>query len=260
MLRGVGRSARRAAPDHAPGQVLREGRSAARDRHEPPVVHQDDGVPGGAAGAGPRAAVASGVHARPLRELGERPRRRLVRQPAALLRRAVPGVVSGARRRHASTTTSRSCRTSRGCRSIRRPTCRMATPTQRDQPSGFIGDPDIMDTWATSSLTPQYLGTGSTIRISSRACSRWICGRRRTTSSARGSSTRCCARSSSTARCRGARGDLGLGARSRSQEDVEVQGQRRHADGAARGARLRRRPVLVGERPAGTDTAFEPGR
>jgi valyl-tRNA synthetase len=27
--------------------------------------------------------------------------------------------------------------------------------TQRDQPGGFTGDPDIMDTWATSSLTPQ---------------------------------------------------------------------------------------------------------
>ena len=26
---------------------------------------------------------------------------------------------------------------------------------QRGQPSGFIGDPDVMDTWATSSLTPQ---------------------------------------------------------------------------------------------------------
>ena len=29
------------------------------------------------------------------------------------------------------------------------------TEDQRDQPGGFIGDPDIMDTWATSSLTPQ---------------------------------------------------------------------------------------------------------
>ncbi len=27
--------------------------------------------------------------------------------------------------------------------------------TQRGQPGGFLGDPDIMDTWATSSLTPQ---------------------------------------------------------------------------------------------------------
>jgi valyl-tRNA synthetase len=29
---------------------------------------------------------------------------------------------------------------------------------QRNQPGGFIGDPDIMDTWATSSLTPQIAG------------------------------------------------------------------------------------------------------
>lgn len=29
---------------------------------------------------------------------------------------------------------------------------------QQDQPNGFVGDPDIMDTWATSSLTPQIAG------------------------------------------------------------------------------------------------------
>ncbi|HET7218059.1 MAG TPA: valine--tRNA ligase [Vicinamibacterales bacterium] len=29
---------------------------------------------------------------------------------------------------------------------------------QRDQPGGFTGDPDIMDTWATSSLSPQIAG------------------------------------------------------------------------------------------------------
>ncbi len=29
---------------------------------------------------------------------------------------------------------------------------------QRDQPGGFMGDPDILDTWATSSLTPQIAG------------------------------------------------------------------------------------------------------
>ncbi|WP_370088411.1 valine--tRNA ligase [Streptacidiphilus sp. MAP12-16] len=29
---------------------------------------------------------------------------------------------------------------------------------QRDVPSGFTGDPDVMDTWATSSLTPQIAG------------------------------------------------------------------------------------------------------
>jgi len=29
---------------------------------------------------------------------------------------------------------------------------------QRDKPNGFVGDPDVMDTWATSSLTPQIAG------------------------------------------------------------------------------------------------------
>jgi len=31
-------------------------------------------------------------------------------------------------------------------------------PGQRGQPGGFAGDPDVMDTWATSSLTPQIAG------------------------------------------------------------------------------------------------------
>jgi valyl-tRNA synthetase len=31
-------------------------------------------------------------------------------------------------------------------------------PDQRDQPGGFAADPDVMDTWATSSLTPQIAG------------------------------------------------------------------------------------------------------
>ncbi len=31
-------------------------------------------------------------------------------------------------------------------------------PDQRDVPGGFTGDPDVMDTWATSSLTPQIAG------------------------------------------------------------------------------------------------------
>jgi valyl-tRNA synthetase len=32
------------------------------------------------------------------------------------------------------------------------------SPDQRDTPNGFTGDPDVMDTWATSSLTPQIVG------------------------------------------------------------------------------------------------------
>ncbi len=32
------------------------------------------------------------------------------------------------------------------------------TDDQRGRPGGFVGDPDVMDTWATSSLTPQIAG------------------------------------------------------------------------------------------------------
>ena len=35
------------------------------------------------------------------------------------------------------------------------------TAEQRDQPGGFTGDPDVLDTWATSSLTPQIAGKWS---------------------------------------------------------------------------------------------------
>ena len=31
--------------------------------------------------------------------------------------------------------------------------------SQRNKPTGFMGDPDVMDTWATSSLTPQIAGS-----------------------------------------------------------------------------------------------------
>jgi valyl-tRNA synthetase len=36
------------------------------------------------------------------------------------------------------------------------------TPEQRGDQNGFVGDPDVMDTWATSSLTPQIAGGHNT--------------------------------------------------------------------------------------------------
>ena len=62
-----------------------------------------------------------------------------------------------------------------------------------------------MDTWATSSLTPQIVGRlGRRPRPVRRACSRWTCGRRPTRSSARGCSTRVVRSAlSSSTRCRG---------------------------------------------------------
>ena len=94
----VRRPGRRAAADHPPGEVLREGRPPARDRH-----HAASGTSATAA-ATPTCASALLARGReldwhpahmrrPLRELGRRPQRRLADQPPALLRRAVPGLV-----------------------------------------------------------------------------------------------------------------------------------------------------------------------
>jgi valyl-tRNA synthetase len=58
-----------------------------------------DGPPRGIHQARARDQLAPGLHAGALRELGDRPERRLVHQPPALLRRAVPGVVSDSRQR-----------------------------------------------------------------------------------------------------------------------------------------------------------------
>ena len=80
-------------------------------------------------------------------------------QPAALLRRPVPRLVRGRRRRRGATTTGRSLPTEDRLPvdpSTDVPDGYVAA--QRGQPGGFVGDPDVMDTWATSSLTPQIAG------------------------------------------------------------------------------------------------------
>ena len=109
-------------------------------------------------GARTRAALVPRLHAGPLRELGQRPRRRLEHHPPALLRRALPGLVPGARRRQRRPLPPDPAGRRRGCPSIRRPTLPTGyDESQRDKPGGFVGDPDVMDTWATSSLTPQIV-------------------------------------------------------------------------------------------------------
>ena len=105
---------------------------------------------------GERAAVAPAVHAGALRELGERAEQRLADQPAAVLRRPRPCLVPGRYRRCSPTTPGRSPHPKRACPSTRPPTCPDGyDAAQRGRPEGFVGDPDVMDTWATSSLTPQ---------------------------------------------------------------------------------------------------------
>ena len=84
--------------DHPPGEVLGERHPPARDRHQPAVVHPLP-AQGRDAGPGQGAGLVARLHAGPLRELGERPHRRLEHHPPAVLRRAVPGLVPDRRRR-----------------------------------------------------------------------------------------------------------------------------------------------------------------
>ena len=117
--------------------------------------------------------------------------------------------------------------------------------SQRNQPAGFMADPDIMDTWATSSLTPQIAGGwgedddlwGRVYPFDMRASGprhhpdlavldrRPLAFRRGQHPVAQ-------------------RLHLGLDPRSRPQEDVEVEGQRRRPVRPSRAVRLRCRPLL----------------
>ena len=203
---GERRSDRRAAADHARGEVLREGRSAARDRDEPAVVHQDDGVPRGAA----RSAA---------RELQWHPPYMQARLENWINGLSGDWCVSRQRffgvpfpvwypvRDDGSRSTTRARSLPAEDRLPIDPSTDVPDgyrADQRDQPGGFTGDPDIMDTWATSSLTPQIAGAlGGGSRPVRARLPDGRPARRRTTSSAPGCSRRCCARTSSSARCRG---------------------------------------------------------
>ena len=98
---GQRRPGRGAHADEADDQLLRERRQAARDRGDPAVVHPQR-WPGHRAalraGRGRRRdPVAAPAHAQPLRELGQRPQRRLADLAPALLRDPVPGLVPARR-------------------------------------------------------------------------------------------------------------------------------------------------------------------
>ncbi len=109
-------------------------------------------------GARRAAALPSRLHAPPLQQLGGGSQRRLADQPPTVLRRSVPDLVSRRCRRRAGL---RSAAPARRATPPDRPEhrcpCRVP-PEQRNQPGGFVGDGDIMDTWATSSLSPQVAG------------------------------------------------------------------------------------------------------
>ena len=80
-----------------------------------------------------------------------------LRQPAAVLRRAVPGLVSRSTPTASRATTQPIVpdEADAADRPVDRRARRAYDRRSAASPGGFIGDPDVMDTWATSSLTPQ---------------------------------------------------------------------------------------------------------
>ena len=107
--------------------------------------------------AGHAAAVPPRLHAPPLRQLG----RAAWSVTGSVSRQRFFGVPIPVWYRldteASPTSTIRSCPTRRRCRSIRWPSARRVSPRTSAAPGGFVGDPDIMDTWATSSLTPELV-------------------------------------------------------------------------------------------------------
>ena len=156
-------SGRRARSGVNPGrsalrEVLREGRPAARDSDQPAVVLPDARPHDGAARAGAAAPMASDLHGHPVRQLGRGPQLGLADQPPALLRGAVSGVVPPGRARAAGLL--RPLLAAEADLPVDPSTDLPAgiDEAQRGAPGGFAADPDVMDTWATSSLTPQIAG------------------------------------------------------------------------------------------------------
>ena len=176
----VRRPGRRADADPADGELLREGRQAARDRLHPPVVHPQRRPRRRAARRAARARRASSrwvpqLHAAPLRELGRRPQRRLADLPAAVLRRAVPGLVPARRATASPTTSTRCCPTEaelpvdpsheRARAATRGPARQAGRLRRRPRRDGHLGDL-LADARRSSAA-------GSATRTCSRAPSRW---------------------------------------------------------------------------------------
>ena len=160
----IRRDARRTAPDHSPGEVLRTGFTAVGDRRHPAVVH-------------PQRWSRRGSCATRCWKRGEEltwhpaymynryqnwvggSQWRLVDQPPAILRRADSLVVPARRRRQSAVRRDPHARPRPAAdRSVDRVAPPVSPRISAVKPGGFIGDPDVMDTWATSSLTPHIAG------------------------------------------------------------------------------------------------------
>ena len=206
---------------------------------------------------GDGARLAPALHAGPLRRLGERPQQRLARRAgsASSVCRSRSGTRSAPTASRTTTSPDRARRGAPARRPHHRRAPRLHAPTQRGAPGGFVGDPDVMDTWATSSLTPQIACGWEDDPDLFAATFPMDLRPQGPRSSAPGSSPPCLRSHlehhvvpwQHTTHQR-------LGPRPGPQEDVQVQGQRRHADAAGGRVRLRRRALLGLQRPARAPT------
>ena len=213
--RGDGRQAARerrprgrADPDPADGELLREGRQAARDRRHPPVVHHQRRPRRRAARRDARARreieLDPGPHEAPLRQLGRRPQRRLADLAPAVLRHPVPGLVPPRRRGRARLRPPAAAPRGRaagrpvdpGAVGLRRGPARQARRLRRrPRRDGHLGD-----VVAHARRSP---AAGRRTPTCSSGSSRWTCAPRPTTSSAPGCSPASSARTSRTTPRRG---------------------------------------------------------
>ena len=158
-------AARRARADPARGEVLRVWPGTAGDHHDPPVVHPQ---------WQPRRRTCANALLDRGRELHWHPEHMRTRYEhwvegltgdwlisrQRYTGRADPGAGTGSTNAAGSDAgRGRSCPRRPTCPSTRLPTCPPGTGlSSAAQPGGFAADPDVMDTWATSSLTPQIAG------------------------------------------------------------------------------------------------------
>ncbi len=160
LLDGVRRSDRRAGAGHAGGEVLREGRPAGGDRHEPSVVHPHDLSSRSACWR----ADASWPGIRPT--CG--PASRTGSTASTAIGASAASASSACRSRSGIRSTSEgnvlysqpiaSVRGAAAGRPLDRCARGLSPPTSAGSRAASPGDPDVMDTWATSSLTPQIAG------------------------------------------------------------------------------------------------------
>ena len=209
LLRASGELLRRAAPHHPSGEVLREGRPAPRDRHQPPVVHPQRRAGRRRCGQaflerGQELAWHPDALPHPVRELGRRPEWRLADQPPAALRRADPRLVPARRRRRAALRPAAAPR--RGAPAHRSVDRRPSRATAKASGASRTASSAIRTSWTRGPprrCHPRSPDGGRTTPTSSVASSRWTCARRPTRSSAPGCSPPSSAPTTSSARCRG---------------------------------------------------------